>query len=90
MSVNSRFAIDEKRVKRFGKLYSSIDIDLSDNLTAEQYFTKNDYQTIGEFVIGNKKFPITIKELQRIEETCRDAKSALERAYQIGLLGRLK
>ena len=43
MSVNSRFAIDEKRVKRFGKLYSSIDFDLSNNLTAEQYITKNEF-----------------------------------------------
>ena len=49
MSVNSRYAINEDRVKRFGKLYSSIDFDISDNLTAEQYFTKNDYQTIGKF-----------------------------------------
>jgi len=86
MSVNSRYAIDEKRVKRFGKLYSSIDFDVSDKLTAEQFYTKNDYQVIGEFCIGKNKFPITFKEIDRIEETCREAKAALQRAYQIGLL----
>ena len=86
MSVNSRYAIDQKRVKRFGKLYSSIDFDASESLTAEQFYTKNDYQVIGEFCIGKNKFPITFKEIDRIEETCREAKAALQRAYQIGLL----
>ena len=86
MSVNSRYAINEKKVQRFGKLYSSIDFDGSDNLTAEQFYTRNDYQVIGEFCIGKQKFPITFKELDRIEETCKEAKSALQRAYQIGLL----
>ena len=86
MSVNSRYAINEKRVQRFGKLYSSIDFDGSDNLTAEQFYTRNDYQVVGEFCIGKQKFPITFKELDRIEETCKEAKSALQRAYQIGLL----
>jgi len=86
MSVNSRYAIDEKRVQRFGKLYSSIDFDGSDNLTAEQFYTRNDYQVVGEFCIGKQKFPITFKELDRIEETCKEARSALQRAYQIGLL----
>ena len=86
MSVNSRYAINEKKVQRFGKLYSSIDFDGSDNLTSEQFYTRNDYQVIGEFCIGKQKFPITFKELDRIEETCKEAKSALQRAYQIGLL----
>ena len=86
MSVNSRYAINEKKVQRFGKLYSSIDFDGSDNLTAEQFYTRNDYQVVGEFCIGKQKFPITFKELDRIEETCKEAKSALQRAYQIGLL----
>jgi hypothetical protein len=88
MSVNSRYAIDEKRVKRLGKLYSSIDFDSSDSLTAEQFYTKNDYQIVGDFCIGKHKFPITFKELDRIEETCKEARSALQRAYQIGLLGK--
>lgn len=89
MSVNNRYAIDEKRVKRFGKLYSSIDFDISDNLTAEQYFTKNDYQPIGKFFIGKNSFEVTFKELEKIQETVYEARQAMERAYQIGLLGKL-
>jgi hypothetical protein len=88
MSVNSRYAIDQKRVKRFGKLYSSIDFDASESLTAEQFYTKNDYQVVGNFFIGKNKYPITFKELDRIEETIKEAKMALQRSYQIGLLGR--
>jgi len=90
MSVNSRYAINEDRVKRFGKLYSGIDFDVAKTLTADQFRTRNDYQPIGNFVIGNKSFNITFKELERIEETCREARGALESAYQIGLLGKLK
>ena len=86
MSVNSRYAIDEKRVRRLGKLYSSIDFDVSETITAEQFKTKNDYQVIGNFYIGKHKFPITFKELERIEETLHEAKNALQRSYQIGLL----
>jgi hypothetical protein len=88
MSVNNRYGIDEKRVKRFGKLYSSIDFDSLDTLNAEQFYTKNDYQIVGDFCIGKHKYPITFKELDRIEETIKDAKSSLQRAYQIGLLGK--
>ncbi len=88
MSVNNRYGINEKRVKRFGKLYSSIDFDTSDNLTADQFYTKNDYQVIGNFFIGKNKYPITFKELDRIEETVKEAKMSLQRAYQIGLLGK--
>ena len=88
MSVNSRYAIDQKRVKRFGKLYSSIDFDASESLTAEQFYTKNDYQVVGNFFIGKNKYPITFKELDRIEETIKEAKMALQRSYQIWLLGR--
>ena len=86
MSVNSRYAINEKKVQRFGKLYSSIDFDGSDNLTAEQFYTRNDYQVIGEFCIGKQKFPITFKEIERIEETLHEAKNAQHRSYQLGLL----
>jgi hypothetical protein len=86
MSVNSRYAISEKKVQRLGKLYSSIDFDVSENITAEQFKTKNDYQVVGNFLIGRQKFPITFKEIERIEETLHEAKNALHRSYQLGLL----
>ena len=88
MSINGRYGIDESRVKRFGKNHSSIDFDLRDNLTADQYLTKGDYTPVGNFVIGKNHIPVTIKELEKIEQTCKDARSALLQAYRLGLLGK--
>jgi hypothetical protein len=86
MSINGRFGIDEKKVKRFGKNYSSIDFDMKDNLVAEQYLTKGDYTPVGEFTIANKYFPVTIKELEKIERTAKEARAALVQAYRLGLM----
>lgn len=78
--------IDEKKVKRFGKNYSSIDFDIKENINAEQYLTKGDYTPVGEFVIGKQHIPVTIKELEKIEQTAREARSALVQAYRLGLM----
>jgi len=86
MGINGRFGIDEKKVKRLGKTYSSIDFDLKENLTAEAYVTKGDYTPVGEFTIANKYFPVTIKELEKIEQTAKEARSALVQAYRLGLM----
>jgi|TARA_R110001592_G_scaffold119027_5_gene321802 hypothetical protein len=86
MGINGRFGIDEKKVKRLGKNYSSIDFDLKENLTAEAYVTKGDYTPVGEFTIANKYFPVTIKELEKIEQTAKEARSALVQAYRLGLM----
>ena len=81
MGINGRFGIDEKKVKRLGKNYSSIDFDLKENLTAEAYVTKGDYTPVGEFTIANKYFPVT-----KIEQTAKEARSALVQAYRLGLM----
>ena len=86
MSINNGFGIDENRVKRFGKNYSSIDFDMNDNLNGEDYFTKGDYMPVGKFVIGNQQIPVTIKELEKIEQTAKEAQSALRQAYRLGLM----
>jgi hypothetical protein len=86
MGINGRFGIDEKKVKRLGKNYSSIDFDLKDNLTEDAYVTKGDYTPVGQFTIANKYFPVTIKELEKIEQTAREARTALLQAYRLGLM----
>ena len=78
--------IDDKKVKRFGKNYSSIDFDIKENINADQYLTKGDYTPVGEFVIGKQHIPVTIKELEKIEQTAREARSALVQAYRLGLM----
>jgi hypothetical protein len=86
MSINNRFGIDENRVKRFGKNYSSIDFDIKENLSAEEFYTKGDYMPVGKFVIGDRQIPVTVKELEKIEQTAREAQSALRQAYRLGLM----
>jgi len=86
MSINNRFGIDENRVKRFGKNYASIDFDIKDNLNGEDYRTKGDYMPVGNFVIGNTNVPVTIKEIEKIEQTAREALGTLRQAYQLGLM----
>ena len=86
MSINNRFGIDENRVKRFGKNYSSIDFDIKENLNAEEFYTKGDYMHVGIFIIGDRQIPVTVKELEKIEQTAREAQSALRQAYRLGLM----
>ena len=86
MSINNRFVIDENRVKRFGKNYSSIDFDIKENLNAEEFYTKGDYMPVGKFIIGDRQIPVTVKELEKIEQTAREAQSALRQAYRLGLM----
>lgn len=86
MSINGRFGIDEKRVKRFGKNYASIDFDIKDDLRGEDYRTKGEYTPVGHFVVGNTYTPVTIKEIEKIEQTAREALAALRQAYQLGLM----
>ena len=86
MSINNRFGIDENRVKRFGKNYNSIDFDMNENINGEEYVTKGDYIPIGKFVIGNQSIPVTVKELEKIEQTAREAQSTLRQSYRLGLM----
>tara|TARA_B110000285_G_C14879291_1_gene493072 strand:+ start:268 stop:531 length:264 start_codon:yes stop_codon:yes gene_type:complete len=86
MSINGRYGIDETRVKRFGKNYASIDFDIKDNLSGEDYRTRGEYTPVGNFVIGNVQMPVTVKEIEKIEETAREALLALRQSYQLGLM----
>jgi hypothetical protein len=59
---------------------------MKDKLRADDYRTKGDYMPVGNFVIGNKEVPVTIKEIEKIEQTAREALGALRQAYQLGLM----
>ena len=85
MSVNSRYAIDENRVKRFGKLYSSIDFEISDRIS-EHYFENNEKPVVGKLHIGGKTFDVTYQELDMIQRTLGTAKDAVNRKYKLGMM----
>lgn len=92
MSVNNTSGIpDSKKHTRFGKNYFDIDFTANENLTNAQYAYKNNknqitYTPIGTLNIGHKKFTVTWKELEKIQETISDAKYSLDMAYKLGML----
>jgi len=84
-------AVPEKyRKKNYGKNYYSIDFEVSDRLTAEQY--KNQYDknairpVIGVLEIGNHKIPVTQKELEKLKETAVEAMHQVSMSYRLGML----
>jgi hypothetical protein len=91
MSVNMNGAIPEKyRKKTYGRNYYSIDFELSDRLTAEQYRSQLDKNAvlpiIGILEIGNYKIPVTQKELEKLKETSIEAIHQVSMSYRLGLL----
>ena len=87
MSLNQTYAMNQKKVRRYGKLFGSIDFDINTNLSAER--VKETYmQTIaGTFKIGGKEFSVTLAELERISETADNAKSTFMKSYTMGRYG---
>jgi hypothetical protein len=84
MGINHRYGYDQKRTRRYGALFSSIDFELSEELTVDDYQKKSEIKPIGAFCIGNKKFNVTFKELQRILETAQSAEASLRKKYRMG------
>ena len=88
MSLNMTHAMDKKKVKRYGKLFGSIDFQLTDNATAEVIKQRRSDTTIGEFEIGGKSFPVTLAEIDRIIETAENARNTFLKSYSMGRYGR--
>jgi hypothetical protein len=44
---------------------------------------------IGEFIIGNQKYSVTMDELELIEQTAREARETVMKRYRLGMMGRL-
>ena len=89
MSINSRFAVDQNKIRKYGRFYGSIDFECNDKISA-QVFKNNSISTnIGEFIIGNSRFPMTMEELELMEQTCREARETVMKRYRLGMMGRL-
>jgi len=83
--VNNTAAYDQKKVRKYGKLYGSIDFEINDNLT-EHYFVNNEKPVVGKLHIGTKTFDVTFQELDMIARTMQLAKDTVNRKHKMGML----
>ena len=83
--VNNTAAYDQKRVRKYGKLYGSIDFEVSDTIS-EHYFENNDKPVVGKLHIGGKTFDVTYQELDMIARTMNTAKDTVNRKHRMGLM----
>jgi len=89
MSVNNRHGMDQKKVRKFGKLYGSIDFECNQNISADLFRKNPERPVIGTFMIGNKSYDVTWDELEYIEETARLARETTMKRYRMGMMGKL-
>ena len=82
--VNNTAAYDQKRVRKYGKLYGSIDFEIGD--ISEHYFENNEKPVVGKLHIGGKTFDVTYQELDMIARTMNTAKDTVNRKYKMGLM----
>lgn len=84
MSLNQRFAMDQKKVRRFGKFFGSIDFEMNHNLSNEVIRQRRKDTVIGSFLIGGKEFELTLEEVDRISETMEAAKEVYRKNFIMG------
>jgi hypothetical protein len=84
MSVNQRHAIDQNKVKRFGNYFGSIDFEVNSVSQAAIEAKRMDTKA-GKLLIGGREFECTLAELDRLIETCQNAKVVFYQKYRFGL-----
>jgi hypothetical protein len=87
MSLNMTNAMDQKKIRRFGKLFGTIDFDIKENINPDVIKQKRSDTIVGKFHIAGKSFEVTLAELDRIIETAETAKSSFQKSYSMGRFG---
>lgn len=88
MSLNMTVGMDQDRVKKYGKLFGTIDFEMNQSISSDIVRSRRDDVHVGEFQIGGKSFPVTYSELDRIIETAELAKSTFVKSYSMGRYGK--
>jgi len=83
--VNNSAQHDEKKLKKYGKHYASIDFEINDSIS-EHYFENNEKPVVGKLMIGNSKFDVTYQELDHMQRTLHAAKEVVNRKYKMGMM----
>jgi hypothetical protein len=74
---------DRDRLRSLGNNYNSIDFEMSDVITEENYKDKS--EPIGTLVIGNRSVDLTWSECNKLMQTLSDAQLVHKRKIQLGL-----
>jgi len=83
--INNTAGYNQKKVRKYGKLYGSIDFEVNDNLS--RYNLENQEAPIaGKLHIGNRTYEVTYPELALIAETLKSAKDVVNRKYKMGMM----
>ena len=84
--VNNTAMYDQKKVKRYGKLYGTIDFDVNESVSQEMFEKVPEKPTIGRLEIGGKSFDVTFQELDMLAETIDAAKKTVLMRYRMGMM----
>jgi len=84
--INQTAAYDQKYVRRYGKLYGSIDFEINENVSAELFNKQPEKPVIGKLMIGGKTFDVTFQELDMIQRTLQTAKETVNKRYKLGMM----
>ena len=84
--VNNTAMYDQKKVKRYGKLYGTIDFDVNENVSQEMFEKVPEKPTVGRLEIGGKRFDVTFQELDMLAETIDAAKKTVLMRYRMGMM----
>jgi|TARA_B100000519_G_C14166166_1_gene401646 hypothetical protein len=84
--VNNTAMYDQKKVKRYGKLYGTIDFDVNESVSQEMFEKVPEKPTVGRLEIGGKKFDVTFQELDMLAETIDAAKKTVLMRYRMGMM----
>ena len=86
--INQSYAMDEKKTRRFGKFFNTIDFTVTNALSKETVDRLKADTTIGTLQIGSKNFDLTLSEIEHLENTLRQAKNIFQMKYRMGHYGK--
>lgn len=86
-SLNMAHAYDPERVKRFGKLFGTIDFEMNEQLSGEVIRQRRSDTKVGSLKIDGKEFGVTLAEVDRLIETLNSAKDVFYKGYTLGKYG---
>ena len=86
MSINSSRAMDQDKVRKYGKLFGSIDFECNHKITEDEFKNNPQCPVVGQLTIGGRTFDMTMDELTHLEQTCADAQEVVMKRYRLGMM----